>query len=243
MLSKLRAYRPSHGTVVAYLALFVALGGTSYGVATGSIGSRAIKNNSIRSKDIRNNNVRGKDIRTGTIRSSDVGNGSLLAQDFKAGQLPAGPQGPRGHQGTPGTQGPPGPTFGASKPALLFSGDPPASPDETPTSAASPGREFTFSLPSGGNVYLRYFSAGMWGTCTVGQESAGLYLDGAALPNTRQQVPASNAADQVVEWVAVAPAGAGQHTADLRRDCPSGNITSGFDDDAQQTWTALLLGG
>ena len=93
MLSKLRSYRPSHGTVVAYLALFIALGGTSYGVATGSIGSREIKNNSVRSKDIRNDDVRGKDIRTGTIRSSDVANGSLLAKDFKRGQLPAGPPG------------------------------------------------------------------------------------------------------------------------------------------------------
>ena len=93
MLSKLRSYRPSHGTVVAYLALFLALGGTSYGVATGSIGSRGIKNNSVRSKDIRNDDVRGKDIRTGTIRSSDVANGSLLAKDFKRGQLPAGPPG------------------------------------------------------------------------------------------------------------------------------------------------------
>jgi hypothetical protein len=93
MLSKLRSYRPSHGTVVAYLALFIALGGTSYGLATGSIDSREIKNNSVRSKDIRNNDVRGKDIRTGTIRSSDVANGSLLGKDFKAGQLPPGPPG------------------------------------------------------------------------------------------------------------------------------------------------------
>ena len=62
MLSKLRSYRPSHGTVVAYIALFIALGGTSYGLATGSIDSREIKDNSIRSADIRNNTVRGKDV-------------------------------------------------------------------------------------------------------------------------------------------------------------------------------------
>jgi hypothetical protein len=80
-MDSFRFRRPSPAMVVALVALFVALGGTSYGVATGSIGSRQIKNNSIRSKDIRNNNVRGKDIRTGTIRSSDVGNGSLTGAD------------------------------------------------------------------------------------------------------------------------------------------------------------------
>ena len=61
---------------MATIAVFIALGGTSYAVATGSIGSREIKNNGVRGKDIRNNDVRGKDIRAGTIRSSDVGNSS-----------------------------------------------------------------------------------------------------------------------------------------------------------------------
>jgi hypothetical protein len=98
MLSKLRSCRPGHGTVVGYLALFIALGGTSWAVATGSIDSREIKNNSIL----------GKDIRTGTIRSSDVGNGSLLAGDFKPGQLPAGPRGAQGPAGPQGLRGPAG---------------------------------------------------------------------------------------------------------------------------------------
>jgi hypothetical protein len=77
------------------LALFVALGGTSYAVATGSIDSREIKNNSIRSGDIRNNNIRGADIRNNNIRSGDVRNGTLLEEDFAAGQLPQG-HGPMG---------------------------------------------------------------------------------------------------------------------------------------------------
>ena len=38
MRAKLRSYRPGHATVVAYIALFIALGGTSYGFATGSTG-------------------------------------------------------------------------------------------------------------------------------------------------------------------------------------------------------------
>lgn len=92
MLSKLRP-RLTYANVVSTLCLFVVLGGTSYGFATGAIDSREIKNNSIR----------GKDIRTGTIRSSDVGNGSLLATDFRSGQLPAGERGETGAKGAPGT--------------------------------------------------------------------------------------------------------------------------------------------
>ena len=107
MLSKLRS-RLTYANVVASIALFIALGGTSYGLATGSIGSTEIKNDSVRSKDLRNNDVRGQDIRNGTIGSPDVTDGALLAQDFKAGQLPAGErgqQGERGPQGQPGTPG------------------------------------------------------------------------------------------------------------------------------------------
>ena len=42
--------RPSHATVVAYLALFVAIGGSAYAVS--KIGSADIKNRSIQGKDV-----------------------------------------------------------------------------------------------------------------------------------------------------------------------------------------------
>jgi hypothetical protein len=95
------------------LALFIALGGTSYAVATNSIGSPQIKDNSILSKDIRDNAVSTKDIK----------NSSLLAADFKPGQLPAGPAGPagptgaRGSDGTPGAPGATGPKGDSPAPA------------------------------------------------------------------------------------------------------------------------------
>jgi hypothetical protein len=95
----------TYANVTATIALFVALGGTSYAVATGSIGSRELKNNGVRSKDLRNNDVRGKDVRQGTLRSGDVADGSLLEEDFKAGELPAGPRGATGDQGPPGISG------------------------------------------------------------------------------------------------------------------------------------------
>lgn len=83
--------RPSHATVVAYLALFVALGGSSYAAIT-------LKPNSVRTKHI----VRG------AVTSPKVRNHSLLARDFAAGQLPAGPKGDPGAKGDKGDQGSPG---------------------------------------------------------------------------------------------------------------------------------------
>jgi hypothetical protein len=89
---------PRHGTVVAYLSLFVALGGTSYAAAT-------LSRNSVRSGHIRNGQVKGVDLARNAVRSAKVADGSLLARDFKPGQLPAGPQGPQGPQGPKGDAG------------------------------------------------------------------------------------------------------------------------------------------
>jgi hypothetical protein len=61
-LNRLLARRPSPAMVVALIALFCSLGGVSYGVARGTIGSSAIKDNSVRSKDVRNNTLTGADV-------------------------------------------------------------------------------------------------------------------------------------------------------------------------------------
>jgi hypothetical protein len=55
-----RHRRLSHTTVVAYLALFVALGGSAYAAAT------------INSADVVNGSLTGADLRNGTVRSADV---------------------------------------------------------------------------------------------------------------------------------------------------------------------------
>lgn len=73
--------------MVAYLALFVALGGSSY--AAVKIGSAQIANNSVRSIDLRNNDVRGKDVRDRTLTQKDLAKGTLTSDLFKAGELPA----------------------------------------------------------------------------------------------------------------------------------------------------------
>jgi hypothetical protein len=76
--------------VVAMLALFVALAGTSYA---------AIK--------LPADSVGTKQIKTNAVVSSKIKNGSLSVKDFGVGQIPRGPAGP---QGTTGPQGAPGAT-------------------------------------------------------------------------------------------------------------------------------------
>jgi hypothetical protein len=92
--------------VVASIALFVALGGVSYGLATGSIDSREIKNNTVRSKDVRNNNLRGRDVRNNSItgrdvraiRGRDVSNDSLTGDDVLETSLGTVPSAARVNQ-------------------------------------------------------------------------------------------------------------------------------------------------
>jgi hypothetical protein len=62
---------------VALVALFVSLGGVSWGVASGTIGTRQIRNNSIRTQDVRNSTLRGKDVRRNTLTGSDILESSL----------------------------------------------------------------------------------------------------------------------------------------------------------------------
>ncbi len=87
-------------TIIATVALFIALGGTSYAVT-----------------QLPKNSVGTRELKTNAVTSPKVKNGALLAEDFKSGQLPAGatgPQGPKGDAGADGSVGPqgePGPSF------------------------------------------------------------------------------------------------------------------------------------
>jgi hypothetical protein len=79
--------RLTYANVIATVALFVALGGSSYA---------AIK--------LPKNSVGSSQIRTGAVGASEVKQGSLGTSDFKSSQL-AALQGPRGAQGAPGAPG------------------------------------------------------------------------------------------------------------------------------------------
>jgi hypothetical protein len=80
------ARRLSYANVTATLALFIALGGTSYAAIT-------LPKNSVTSKQIRAGAVRSSEIRNKTIRLSDISTNTRAAL--------RGQQGPSGPAGTP----------------------------------------------------------------------------------------------------------------------------------------------
>jgi hypothetical protein len=79
--------------VISLVALFVALGGTSYAAL------------SITGKNVKDSSLTGADIRDSSVTGSDVKDGSLLSKDFKPGQLVAGAPGPQGLKGDAGPKG------------------------------------------------------------------------------------------------------------------------------------------
>lgn len=130
MLVRVRPYL-SYANVMATIAVFVAIGGSSYAavkvtgndvedssltgtdVRNSSLTSADVKNRSLRAVDVRhdsltsaevkNRSLRAVDVRNNSLTSTDIKNRSLRAVDFKSGELPSGPNGDRGPKGDTGT--------------------------------------------------------------------------------------------------------------------------------------------
>ena len=73
MLSKLRG-QLTYSNVIASIAMFVALGGSSYAAIT--ISGKHVKNSSLTGRDVKNNSLTGRDVK------------NLVGGDFKAGEDP-----------------------------------------------------------------------------------------------------------------------------------------------------------
>jgi len=82
----------SYANVMATIAVFIALGGSSYAAVN-------LKKNSVRATNIAKGAVTSPKIAKNAVTSAKVKDGSLLSQDFKPGQLLAGPKGDTGPSG------------------------------------------------------------------------------------------------------------------------------------------------
>jgi hypothetical protein len=93
--------RLTYANVMASLALFIALGGTSYAVTQlprNSVGSAQIKPFAVSSSEIRRNAVTSRAVRDGSISSRDLSSATRGA--LRGDQGPQGVQGPKGDPGT-----------------------------------------------------------------------------------------------------------------------------------------------
>jgi hypothetical protein len=102
LLSNLARYIGRHH--LGLLALFVALGGTSYATVVN------VPRNSVGTLELKRNAVKAAKIAPNAVRTGHVLNGSLVAEDFKPGQIPQGPKGDKGERGEKGEKGAPGAT-------------------------------------------------------------------------------------------------------------------------------------
>jgi hypothetical protein len=92
-------HRPSPSLLVSFVALFVALGGTSYAISQlppNSVGNKQLRASAVTSSKIKDRTITSKDLAVGTVLKGATG--------------PQGPQGAAGSQGPQGAAGPQGGT-------------------------------------------------------------------------------------------------------------------------------------
>jgi hypothetical protein len=112
---RVRRGAPAPSTVVAGIALIVALGGTGYAATVlpaGSVGTAQLKTGAVVSSKVKDHSLRARDLAPGVLRVGPAGPAGTQGVPGPTGAIgpagPAGPLGPRGPQGNQGSQGPAG---------------------------------------------------------------------------------------------------------------------------------------
>jgi hypothetical protein len=216
MLAHLKA------NLVAYAALFVALGGTSYAAVrlpAGSVGT----------KELRSEAVTRVKLHRAAVTSRSVRDHALREIDFAPGVLIAGAKGDQGPKGDAGQKGDPGPTLGVAGtdtgccvPLALGSNLPSYATKKVTITTRS--RLFVF-----GNVWSRIDSCSSVFCYIVW----GLVVDGVAVPHATRRVETlvgEPEADSLTPFGVTEPLDPGEHTVALVRDTPAGTLTSSFGD-------------
>ena len=202
--------RLTYANVIATLALFLALGGTSYAVT-------ALPKNSVGTPQLKKNAVTGEKVKAGSLDSSDFKTGTLLKGDTGA----AGPAGATGAQGERGPQG------AAAALEAEWTGNTDATPlDQAITSSLVIG---SFQVATSGRMFV-YATAAVDGTCSAGQPKAALYyhVQGVATwtPVTKSALPFSGTAATATPITLMGlintNLAVGNYAFDMRVGCTSG---------------------
>jgi hypothetical protein len=77
---RMRKFTPRPATIISFVALLVALGGSAY--AASKIDTNDIANNAVTAKQVQNNSLKGKDFKDGGLKGRDVKDGKLEVEDL-----------------------------------------------------------------------------------------------------------------------------------------------------------------
>jgi hypothetical protein len=224
--------RSNRSTVLAVLALFVALGGTATAASVTLITGREVKDGSLSGADLADRSVgarklarhslSGNHVRLGSLTTREVKDGTLKLEDLSstaraaltggAGATgatgpagPAGSQGPAGPQGTAGSQGPAGPA-GAAGTGIKLAGYAHAAAQTLPGDSAF---HAAWSMNFTAAADQRFIVTG-----SIGNANAACPID--------QQVTLDGTPDPSVFNGGLLQLPAGSHTLsyELKADCP-----------------------
>jgi hypothetical protein len=216
LLSKFRT-RLTFANVVSVVALFVALGGSSYAalkVTSRNVPKDALTGADIKNltgKDVRNDSLTGADVKN--LGSGDVANGKLLAEDFAPGQVPKGETGETGPPGAPGAAA--SATSRDSKPALIATA--------SDTFQAFDGPSVTVQVPEGGALVVVGASVDVRNTTQNGEAWAFLFEGANTLARISERCGDCSSTFETKGGGITTWAPAGTHTYELRyRRYPSG---------------------
>jgi hypothetical protein len=239
-------FRHLKSNAVAYVSLFVALGGTSYAASQlpkNSVTSTQIKDGSVKSADLAKNGVTSTQIKDGSIKSADLVKGVVTtgpagpAGPAGAGG-PGGPQGDKGDKGDDGTDGAPGPVGPTEGVAT----------DQFTQTHINPGAEVTaddsaFTTTQDGRLFVSKTMSSANVTCSSGTWALWLTLDNVFVPGSVLTGTTTGTVLRNVTLTGVTKdrITAGAHTLKAAAACTTGTasgITTGADKDA----TVVVLG-
>ena len=91
MRARFKLRRPGHGTVVAYLALFIALGGSAYAAShlgSKTVGTKQLKGGAVTAAKLKKNAVTLAKIKNGAVDGSKIADGSVTGTEINAPTMP-----------------------------------------------------------------------------------------------------------------------------------------------------------
>ena len=192
--------RLTFSNVIALLALFIALGGTSYAVT-------ALPKNSVGTQQLKKNAVTGVKVKNGSLSSADFAAGTLLKGD-------TGASGATGPQGATGAAGPAGAQYSS------VDGDSQTNPIESNAVSVASGDIY---LDQAGKyaMFARFDTTLTANMCTGGDPVLFLSTDGTVLAKSARRF-----LDSGTQWDGLVLFGkmnvaqaAGNHTARIMAGC------------------------